>query len=168
MQKEHPFVERLERLREDRGALADLRRGLGHSPGATREMYRYIVPWVPAGASQRREATYYLIASLFAYHPAPGGEGNIGSHFARTLAPGGDHTAVERRLATLLAAHPDDLSFHLRQAVGYLKSKEVPVNWNQLFADVQAWGHPDGYVQKQWARAFWGRTARPEEDVKEE
>jgi hypothetical protein len=33
----------------------------------------------------------------------------------------------------------------------------VPVNWHQLFADVLAWNHPDGYVQKQWARAFWAR-----------
>jgi len=78
------------------------------------------------------------------------------------LEPNGDNTAVERRFTALLTAHPDDLPFFLRQAIGFLKSKEVPVDWHQLFVDMLAWGHPSGYVQKQWARAFWGRG--PDQD----
>lgn len=163
MEKQQPFVMYLESLRENRGALAALRRGLGQPPGTVREMYPYIVPWIPADASRQREAAYYLIASLFAYHPAPGGVGNLGDAFAQTLTPRGDNTAIERRFTILLASHPEDLPFHLRQAIGFLRSKEVPINWHQLFADLLAWDHPDGYVQKRWARAFWGRSGEQAE-----
>ncbi len=169
-EKVNPFITYLESLRdrEDRGALATLRRGLGREPGSVVEMYPYVVPWLPAGLSRQAEAAYYLVAALFAYHPSPGGSGNLGDAFRGTLDAQGDNTAIERRFATLLAAHPDDLPFHLRQAVSFLKSKERPIDWRQLLADLQAWGHPDGYVQKQWARSFWGRTREETQTTKEE
>ena len=62
-----------------------------------------------------------------------------------------------------LAAHPDDLGDYLRQAVSFLKSEDVPVNWHQLLLDVMRWSHPEMRVtvQQRWARGFWGRA--PEE-----
>jgi len=158
MTENHPFITRLENLRDNRGALAALRRGLGQPPGTVADMYRYVVPWLPDDAPLWRERAYYLVAALFAYHPDAGGAGNMGDHFACTRSH--DDTAVERRFTALLAAHPDDLPYYLRQAVSFLKSKETPINWNQLLSDVMAWGHPDRYVQKSWARAFWGRPAK--------
>lgn len=157
MTEKHPFITYLESLRDDRGALAALRRGLGQEPGSVVAMYPYVVRWLPASASRQTEAVYYLVAALFAYHPDPGDAGNLGAAFRQTLDAQGDNTAIERRFTALLAAHPDDLPFYLRQAVGFLKSKEVAVDWSQLFTDLLAWGHPDSYVQKQWARAFWSR-----------
>lgn len=157
MTQPHAFITYLEQLREDRGALAALRRGLGQPNGQAREMYPYVVPWLPAESGGPREAAYFLVAALFAYHPDAGGVGNLGEAFRRTRDPQGDNTAIERRFTALLTAHPDDLPFYLRQAISFLASKDVPVNWQQLFADIQHWGHPDGYAQKQWARAFWGR-----------
>lgn len=159
MTQPQPFISYLETLREDRGALAALRRGLGQPPGEAREMYPYVVRWLPAEAPAQREAAYYVTAALFAYHPDPGGSGNLGQAFRRTLDFSGDNTAIERRLTALLTAHPDDLPFYLRQAISFLKAQAspVPVDWQQLFSDVLAWGHPTGYVQKQWARAFWSR-----------
>lgn len=149
----HPFIEYLESLCDDRGALAALRRGLGRPPGTVASMYPYVVPWLPE--SRRNESIYYLVASLFAYHPATADEGNMGSHFASTRKSDTDTTALERRFTALLAAHPDDLATHLRQAVSFLRSKEVPVNWHRLFHDLQHWAYDDRPVQKQWARAFW-------------
>jgi len=160
MSKIYPFVTYLEGLRDDRGALAALRRGLGRPPGTVADMYPYVVPWISEDVPPWREAVYYLIAALFAYHPDAGGSGNMGHHFAlaRARDPRGDDTAIERRFVALLAAHEDDLDFYLRQAVSFLKSKEVAVNWHQLLSDVLAWGHPARYVQQQWARAFWGSS----------
>lgn len=154
---ENPFINFLQSLAEsqDRGALASLRRGLGQPPGTAAEMFRYVVPYLPPHPSRAQEAAYYLVASLFALHPQAGGRGNMGDHLAQTRTEGGGD-ALERRFTALLAAHPDDLPFYLRQAVSYLKSREVPVNWNQLFKDLLAWDHPDRYVQKAWANAFWG------------
>jgi CRISPR system Cascade subunit CasB len=162
----HPFIQYLVSLREDdqRGALADLRRGLGQPPGTAPSMYPYVVRFLPSEISRREERAYYLVAALFAYHDKQGGQGNMGDHFAATCEPNGDNTAIERRFTALLAAHPDDLPFYLRQAVSYLKAKDQPVDWNQLFHDLRYWHHPDRWIQKQWARAFWGRAPRPNQD----
>jgi len=154
------FINYLQMLREDRGALAALRRGLGQPPGTVSSMYPYVVRWLRDSIPPSEEAAYYLVAALYAYHPQEGGVGDMGQHFRRTCDPKGDNTAVERRFTTLLAAHPDDLDSYLRQAVSYLKSKDVPVEWSQLLADVLAWGHPDRYVQRRWARSFWGRPTQ--------
>lgn len=160
MSKTYPFVTYLEGLRDDRAALAALRRGLGQPPGTVADMYRYVVRWLPDRASAWLEHAYYVTAALFALHPAGGGAGNLGESFTQTLDPRSDNRAIERRFTALLAAHTDDLGFFLRQAVSFLKSKEVPVNWQQLLSDVLAWGHPDRYVQRQWARSFWGVPQR--------
>jgi CRISPR system Cascade subunit CasB len=154
------FIRYLESRREDRATLAALRRGLGHPPGTVPDMYRYVVPWLSEDTPRWREAAFYTIAALFAYHPESGGRGNMGDHYAQARGLLRDDTAIERRFTSLLSAHPDDLDFHLRQAVSFLKSKDVPVNWQQLLVDLEAWNHPDGYVQRRWARAFWGRRAQ--------
>lgn len=164
-QPEYPFITYLELLRQDRGALAALRRGLGQPPGTVADMYPYVVRYLNEQASASEEAAYYLIAALFAYHPQEGGTGNLGRSFAQALdrSPNADNTAIERRFTALLAAHPDDLDLYLRQAVGFLRSKEIPINWHQLLHDVLAWGHPDRIVQRNWARSFWGREKQNEE-----
>ena len=159
MNETHPFVTYLEGRREDRGALAALRRGLGRPPGTVATMYPYLVPWFGEDTPPWQESAFYLVAGLFAYHPDEGGKGNVGAHMRASVASEGDLPAIERRFTALLAAHPDDLDTYLRQAIGFLKSRNVPVNWHQLLFDVLAWSYPDRRVQKQWARAFWGRAA---------
>lgn len=152
------FIQHLQELadRQDRGALAALRRGLGRPPGAAAEMFRYVEPWLPERRSADQEAAYYLIAALFALHSKSTDVGNIGQHMASIRNEAGDD-ALERRFTALLAAHPNDLPNYLRQAVSLLKSKESPINWDQLLRDVLAWDAPDRRVQKAWARAFWGK-----------
>lgn len=165
----YPFIDYLESLaqRENRGALAALRRGLGQPPGTVAAMYPYVVPWLPADARPWQEDVYYLVASLFSLHPAPGGSGNLGDSYRRAAAkepatPAGEEriSPTERRFTVLLAAHPDDLPDRLRQAIGFLASKDVPVDWRQLFQDLPYWGDPSRRVQRDWARAFWGRPAQ--------
>lgn len=159
----HPFIAHLETLREDRAALAALRRGLGQDPGTVPAMYPYVVAWLPTSASRTTETAYYLIAAFFAYHPQENGVGNLGKAFLQVKEkklkqnPNSDFKALERRFTTLLAAHPDDLPFYLRQAISYLKSEEIAIHWNTLFLDLQRWHYQDRRVQKQWATAFWGK-----------
>jgi CRISPR system Cascade subunit CasB len=152
----HIFIQHLLDLQDDRGALAALRRGLGQPPGAAADMYRYVVPYLPETAGLETETAYYTIASLFASYPENFDSGNMGNHFAHTL--GGNKEGaepVERRFTALLSAHSEDLPFYLRQAVSFLQSKNSPVCWNHLFKDMKGWSHPDHYVQRQWAYAFW-------------
>lgn len=155
----HPFIAHLQELsiKDDRGALASLRRGLGQPPGAAAEMFRYVEPFLPQIRSRAQEAAYYMIASLYAMHSKSTNTGNIGAHMAQTRSEGGEE-ALERRFTTLLAAHSEDLPNYLRQTISFLKSKDIPVNWNQLFWDIQNWDDEDHRVQKKWASAFWGRA----------
>ena len=82
-ESKHPFITYLESLRENRGALAALRRGLGQTPGTVPAMYPYIVRWLPVEPAVQYEAALYLVACLFAYHAEAGGAGNMGNHYAR-------------------------------------------------------------------------------------
>jgi CRISPR system Cascade subunit CasB len=165
-QETHPFIRYLQSLAErgDRGALASLRRGLGQPPGTVADMYRYVEPYLSQERSGLKESAFYLVAALFGFHAKSTDDGNMGSHMAGTHSQGGED-ALERRFTILLAAHPDDLPEYLRQAVSFLKSKEQPVNWDQLLRDLQNWNREDRSVQKRWARAFWGgrqTTEQPE------
>jgi len=167
--EEHYFISYLKSLveKDDRAALAALRRGLGKRPGAEPEMYRYIVPLLPENSSPWQENAFYLIASLFASHPVSTAKGNLGNHLAQARGEN-NQDALERRFTALLSAHPDDLSNYLRQTIGLLKSQKetVPVNWDRLLKDVQWWSHPEygDQVRKRWATSFWGYRASSDEE----
>ena len=173
MSYEHRFITYLQSLadQEDRGALAALRRGLGQPPGTIPEMFPYVVNQLPDNAypGSWTEKSYYLIASLFALHPDSASEGNLGTHFSRTLdrANPDRNAATERRFNTLLTAHPDDLHYYLRQSISYLRSKEVAVNWHQLMGHLLQWDHPEKRtaVQKRWANQFWRRQKETAADT---
>lgn len=153
---EHVFITHLQKLKEDRAAMAKLRRGLGQAPGYAPEMFPYVIPFVQQTGAWREQA-HYMIASLFGLYSEATNEGNMGDHFAQLRQNASDDTAIERRFTALLAAHPDDLDFYLRQAISVLMSKEIPINWHQLMWDVLQWNDPEKRVgvHKRWARAFW-------------
>lgn len=146
------FIDHLEALRkqDNRGALAALRRGLGNPPGSVPAVYPQILPWAPR--NRQAEDACYIVGSLFALHPEPGGNGNIGTVFAMVKER---NESLEKRFVALLNCHRDDLPNHLRQAVSLLKSKDIPINWRRLLKDILSWDHEDRFVQQQWAREFW-------------
>lgn len=167
------FVGYLEGLarRDDRGALAALRRGLGKEPGEAAEMFPYVVRWT----GDRRgwsEEVYYLVASLFALHPetwhgAGGIQSNLGASLIRAAGPGGD-PGIERRFVAMLDSNTDTLPDHLRHAVALCKAAEVPVpvDWGQLLRQLPHWNAGTRWVQRDWARAYW-RAPTPGEDAGE-
>lgn len=161
-ERQQKFVAYLEELarRDDRGPISALRRGLRRDPGDAAEMYPYVVPWLPSRPAPWEEMPYYLVASLYAWHPmswhpAEGERSDLGASL-RALASQGEGSGVERRFVALLNSHPDDLPNHLRRIVGLLKSKQVAVDWAQLLSDLMRWGSDSREVQKRWAASFWG------------
>jgi len=150
--------------REDRAALAALRRGLGKPPGTAPEMFKWVVPWT-SGLSRAQAENLFLVASLFGMHPENTESGNIGTAFATIRGQdlgGGEST--EKRFVALLSANYTDLPNHLRHAIGLARSKKVPVNYAQLLADLRYWNAESHTVQRDWAREFW---TRPEAAGKE-
>jgi len=182
---EEPFVSYLEGLleREDRGALAALRRGITGQPGTVPETYRYVVRWIREDADPTGPyaVSFFLVASLFAlYFAGKGkgvtGEGNdIGTAFRLAKSRKADERSsdpdkpdsIDQRFTAMLNAHFDDLPNHLRHAISYLKSEGVSLDWHRLLRDIRNWNHPDRWVQKAWAKGFWGyyskEKAEPDE-----
>lgn len=168
-----PFIAELERLlggdsdRREAATLAKLRRGLTENSGE-RDIWLY---GHLGGAAPEQEEPAALVASLFAlWHQ--GGRGrsqrppdSFGGSYGRLLAVTGSES-VERRFATLLDSHPDDLPARLRHAVTLLRSKDVPINWEQLLRDLLWWGAENRPVQRRWARAFWTRNDAATSDAR--
>lgn len=144
--------------RQDRAALAHLRRGLGRKPGEAMEMYPYIGRFIGEKTNSGHDRAVFLTSALFAdYSDAPQNAGNLGQS-VRKLSDETTSDSIEKRFVALLDADPEDLHYYLRQIIDLLKSKTIPVNWNDLFKHIQGWGHPDRWVQKKWARSFWGSS----------
>jgi CRISPR system Cascade subunit CasB len=170
--------------KEDRGALADLRSGLGKEPGGMARVHKHVVPFLPEARWDDR--WYYVTATLFGLHPKhknPVKHEKNGKEwwetwtFGRAFRPLAfppkepKKDSMEARFVALLNAHPDDLDDHLRHAVSLLKANEQPLDWFQLFQDLLQWDHPDGYIQLRWARDFYktdSNSTAKEEDQKHE
>lgn len=158
----------LERLseREDRAALAALRRGLGKPPGAAAEMFPVLVPLLgdqPLWSWDEQCA--YGVASLYALHVASGrGEGtirhsgNLGASLNQ-LAKATESDGPERRFVALLNSDRKDMFEHLRSIVSLLKAHDIGIDWFALTSDVLRWDLPDRRVQRRWATEFWGNRA---------
>jgi CRISPR system Cascade subunit CasB len=151
--------------RDDRAALAALRRGLGKEPGTAIDAYKHVLRFNPR---QWEEEWFCLVAALFALHPTdwPVDEThgrrstNFGASLARLwLKREAGRDGLERRLVALLNAHREDLPDKLRHAVSLLRAEEVPVDWLQLLRDLRGWEADNRRVQRSWARAYWGSAS---------
>lgn len=161
----HPFIRYLDSLAEgnNRGALADLRRGLTGNPGSTPAMFQYVTKWIPVSIRNTwQEKVFYMISALYAYYQSGAAgkvlratKGNFGSHCRSLVQKEKQSASFEKRFMSLLKAHPEDLHILLRQVVSLLKGAEIPINWNQLFYDLQHWNSESQYVQRQWANSYW-------------
>jgi CRISPR system Cascade subunit CasB len=141
--------------RDDRATLAALRRGLGKPAGTAIEMFPYVIPHAP----DRYQDAYFLIAALFALYPdASDLDENLGASF-RLLSDDASSDGVQRRFVALLRADLDEMPAHLRHAIALLKAHQIPVSWERLLPDLAHWGHPNGYVQRNWGYAFWAATS---------
>jgi CRISPR system Cascade subunit CasB len=170
-----PFIGRLRSLMSttgkgiDRDTLSHLRRAIGKPIDATLFKAGWLFTDVPDRPEQALNNAC-LVAGLFGlWHqgrdavveePPP----NVGASLhalaaeeRRRTGRGPDEPVdtAERRLALLLRGHRDDLPGHLRQTVSLLKSRGIAIKWSRLLRDLMAWDHPDRYVQRNWARAYW-------------
>jgi len=164
--------------REDRGALAALRRGLGKDPGEAPEMFPIVEPHIAEEASDNRRRAAYVVASLFALHPvhtditewARRGFGSA-LRAARFRDNGDSDPGIEGRFEALLDCDREELPTHLRSLVTLLRARspEAAIDFRQLLFDIEAWDDEDRRVQRNWATGFWGgRAERPPEGTEDE
>ena len=135
----------LRQLKNDRGAMADLRGAL--SPNRMARAWPLLAR--VGGIGNPRIET---VAGLFAYHPAETHAGNIGTT-CRSLA--GGNNSFDGRFRRLLSCDRDEICERLRPVVLAAKAKGVPLNYEELFIDLWYWGDK---VKARWAREYWGAT----------
>lgn len=162
------LVGRLERLveNEDRGALAELRRGLGKGRGYSTAAARIVEPTLSQTATRAQADAHYLVASLFGLLPrhadTPDDAPFVTKGFGWSLRAarwrdGEEDRGVERRFMALLEAEADGLAEHLRHLIklGMSRNDNLTIDYRLLLNDVVNWAHPDRYVQRRWAAGFW-------------
>lgn len=133
----------LRRLKNDRGAMADLRCALNPAklPRAWPRLGH-----VGGIGNPRIEA----VAGLFAYHPEETHNGNLGTTCRRLAA---ESHSFDGRFRRLLSCDRDEICERLRPVVLAAKAKGIAVNYEELFADLCYWGNQ---VRTRWAVEYWG------------
>ena len=147
------FISRLERL--DAGDRARLKRNAGKTLTEAHNALGLFYNLLPQGVPQYQEEVYFLVATLFPF--AEGGSGkDFGTHLYLAQSTK-NSKGLDRRVENLLDADFMQLHFRLRQAVNFLHSCRVHVSWQQLLDDLLQWDHPDRFIQKRWARSYFGQ-----------
>ncbi len=156
------FVAALRRVRDDRGKLAALRRGLSDNP----RMHVDAWPVVASLGGDIGQPVFVSIAALFATHPEESNARNLGETCRRIAQGDGKDIAesFERRFRRLLACgEVTDVIAQLRAWVRLAASKGVGMNYEGLFADLWNWPWYAENIRVQWARAFWQSGSAPTE-----
>jgi CRISPR type I-E-associated protein CasB/Cse2 len=146
-------VEFLERLRNDRGALAALRS-----------------LWIPArqtrawpllaqiGALESR--TKQEVAGLYALHPAHVDDCAAGSIGAVCAALSNEHSTFDLRFRRLLACDRHELPAHLRRVAMAAAARGISIDYTELYRDIRTWSD---WVRLRWARNYY-RQYKPKEE----
>lgn len=152
------FFDRLNSL--DSGSRARLKRSAGgYLNEARREALGVFYRVLPAGVPEYQHEIYFLAATLY---PSinDGGQGDFGASLRRARQ-GINEKGLDRRVQALLDADEAQLPFRLRQAIQYLKSQNISVNWPRLLEDLLNWNHPARFVQLNWAKSYFYEEVKP-------
>lgn len=153
------FILHLQTLdQRDRGAMAALRRSLGFAPGT----YPPAFPSVERFAAKADDKpslrqALYLTAGLFALHPLQASGHSLAAVLARVMTQRGS-LSIEKRFIALLAAEPEELPDHLRQAISLLAADRVGVDYAELLGDLSVWLQPRAFEERDRLRQRWART----------
>jgi CRISPR type I-E-associated protein CasB/Cse2 len=149
------LMERLNQLRDDRGAMAELRRGL--SPATEDRAWPWIARWCDI-TNERQRTIHAAVAAAFATHPETASQGNMGAvmcGIAQRNQKGDDGLkSYEAHFRRFLNCHSaQEVCERLPSVVRMAKQQSIAINYRQLFLDLCYWGDR---VKIRWAAAYWG------------
>jgi len=142
-------------VRQDRGALAALRRGLSK----TTVMDAWpVVSRLGGSIGLPGESVFLDIGALYATHPVESQAPNFGATCRALALKGASVIAAsyESRFRRLLASDStSDLVGQLRTWVRLASASGIGVNYESLFADLWNWRRYADDIRIRWAREFW-------------
>lgn len=165
------FIDHLMRLKreDDRGPLAELRRGAGEWPECgertLRHVARFFPPEGPDWRTETEENAMLLVATLFALNPAESnGTANVGELLRSVASARSADDAVEKRFLRLLGARePEELATHLRHAFELAAATKgtISIDWQELLKhliDLLS-GDEDRRqrVVRKWSASYWAK-----------
>ena len=143
-----------------KASLADLRRGVGHTPGDIPQLWGEFLSDLPetmygrGGKPSREEWAIYTALTLFALHQQ--GHDPIKEPMHRE---GESLGGAVGRLATgeATADSVAGLSHYLRGLVQLLRAQDIPLDYAALARDVYLYQNPDtaGQVRLRWGQDFY-------------
>lgn len=147
--------------RDDRGALADLRRGF--SEANEYRAWPYIAAWCRRMDVDRDRRIWLTVGAGFATHlrtvPDAGNMGDVLRKLAMGNDPGRALEALksfEARFRRLLTcADAEELCRHLPGIIRAAERKGIPIDFERLFWDLSTWHKPDRKVKILWASRYW-------------
>jgi CRISPR type I-E-associated protein CasB/Cse2 len=118
-----------------------------------------------------------LIACLYAvYHraedkPMEIEKYNFGKIFKDSYDP--ENQKQDKRFRAILSADKGDaLAYRLRQAVRLIRSKNLPIDFDELLKHLLNWEHSSKWVQREWAKGYYqgfiDQTINPEDTEESE
>lgn len=151
--------------KRDRGALAVLRRSLARKPGNYPAAYAYVERFVgrDRNANDSRRLALYLAAGLFGTFPQQSTRRSFSTAWGELFRLR-DSGSIEKRFLALLAAEPDDVPVHLRQAVSLLSAADLAFDYIALLDDLNILLNAHALegrdkVRQRWAREFYRTLA---------
>lgn len=163
------FIEKLELLTS--GDRAVLKRNAGNSlvetrGGAMAVFYRAL----PFGIHPNEEELWFIVATLrFLSRYRIGASGESTRDFGWTLSELNKtykSDSFDIRVRGLLDCRWNEgdgaLAYRLRQMVKLTDGKGIPVEWECFLRDLLNWEHPERWVQKKWARSYFGSHIKKE------
>lgn len=148
------FMKYLQRYRDDRGALANLRGGLSDArkPNAW--------PLLGGFPGAIDNPAYETVAALWAITDRHECEDGCFANTCRDLAGCYDakagkfeHDSFQTRFKRLLTCDRDEIASRVVPVVRAAQAKGLAVNYTRLLSDLLWWNDS---VKVDWAKAFWG------------
>lgn len=153
----------------DGADLADLRRGIGKSPGAVPEMWRFYTTLTPDGGVTSGLVAEHLALTLFAVHQQSRprlvhlkGVGLGTAILALRTSGKFSEQAVDRRFgAAATATSVAEVGIHLRGLVTQLRPMDQPIDYTQLMFDLRGWQNPEwlSRVRRRWGSQYFAPRA---------
>lgn len=145
------FLEKLERIKENRGMMANLRCIL-----VPNKKHRAWPVLHRLGIAIDNESAAF-VAGLYAKHPMKTSSGNFGNT-CKLIEKNRDHSdgdkikPTERRFQHLLSANKDEAKDRVLRMVMMAEREGIPVNYEKLVEDITDWNDE---IKTKWAAAFW-------------
>jgi len=148
------YVGALRRIRNDRGKLAALRRGLTDN----RQLQVDAWPVVASLGGDISQPIFVSVAALFASHPEESNASDLGETCRRIALGDGKEMpdSFQSRFRRLLASGDvPDVSGQLRSWIRLAAGKGIGINYESLFADLWNWPWYSEDIRVKWAKSFW-------------